>query len=399
MLFYGKGNGMAVNGSIQPGTDAGTSAPEVTVAQTAEAASQPTANNENHTRPKRTRKGSTELVLREGDDHLEQWRFMPVMSIDQALERRQTIVQATQKLMREGVDYGKIPGAGDKPALLQPGADKLCNLFGLVIQYDVTKCEEDWTGQDHDGIPFFFYELKGRAYRGDFLMGEGLGSCNAWESKYKYRQAERLCPMCGRAAILKSRDGSGWFCWRKKNGCGANFAAGDPRIEGQGVGRRINPDMADVVNTVLKMAQKRAKVSTTINAISASEFFTQDLEDNPATVAEDPEPHGFTVDIGSSRHGAREAQEYLRNTKPAETERMNAAGKPPLSAPRLSSKGSEIKAAFAQVRERIGEVRYLEEMQTAGIVRDVFELRQLDRIQTLYDRLWAIAQQTAERAA
>jgi hypothetical protein len=38
-------------------------------------------------------------------------------------------------------------------------------------------------------------------------------------------------------------------------------------------------------------------------------------------------------------------------------------------------------------------------MQTAGIVRDVFELRKLDRIQTLYDRLWNIAQQTAERAA
>ena len=78
---------------------------------------------------------------------------------------------------------------------------------------------------------------------------------------------------------------------------------------------------------------------------------------------------------------------------------MNGAPKPPFAAPRLSSKGCEIKAAFAQVRERIGEVRYLEEMRTAGIVRDVFELRQLDRIQTLYDRLWNIAQQTAERAA
>jgi hypothetical protein len=32
-----------------------------------------------------------------------------------------------------------------------------------------------------------------------------------------------------------------------------------------------------VVNTVLKMAYKRAKVATTINATSASEFFTQDV--------------------------------------------------------------------------------------------------------------------------
>lgn len=46
---------------------------------------------------------------------------------------------------------------------------------------------------------------------------------------------------------------------------------------------------------------------------------------------------------------------------------MNGAQKPPLPAPRLSSKGSAIKAAFAEIRERIGEVRYLEEMRTAGI--------------------------------
>jgi hypothetical protein len=390
---------MGLNGFA--GADAATPTPALTVTETTEVVPQPTINIENHSRPKRAQKESTELVLRQGDERLEQWRFMPIMSIDKALERRQAIVQATQQLMKEGVDYGKIPGAADKPILLQPGADKLCNLFGLVIRYEVTKCEEDWRGADHDDIPFFFYELKGRAYRqvgdAEYLMGEGLGSCNSWESKYKYRQAERLCPMCGKAAILKSRDGSGWFCWRRKDGCGTNFAAGDPRIQGQEVGRRINPDMADVVNTVLKMAQKRAKVSTTINATSASEFFTQDVEDNPATVLEDPDPHGFTVNIGLNRYGAREAQEYVRDTKLAGG-RTSGDGKPPSPAPRLTGKGSDIKTAFAQVRERIGEVRYLEEMQIAGI-RDIFELRQLDRIQALYARLWAIAELTAGREA
>jgi ribosomal protein L37AE/L43A len=343
-----------------------------------------------------------ELVLRQGEERLEQWRFMPVMSIDKALERRQAIVQATQQLMKEGVDYGKIPGAGDKPALLQPGADKLCNLFGLVIRYEVTKCEEDWTGETHGGTSFFFYEMKGRAYRQigdvDYLMGEGIGSCNSWESKYKYRKGERLCPNCGKANIRKSRDG-GWYCWLKTEGCGATFRDGDARVESQEVGRKINPDMADIVNTVLKMAQKRSKVSTTINATSASEFFTQDVEDNSAKVAEDPGPHGFTVDVGPNRYGPREAQECVRDTKVAEAGRMNGAGKPHLPAPRLSNKGSDIKAAFAQVRERLGEVRYLEELQIAGIVREVFELRQLDRIQSLYDRLWVIAELTAERAA
>src|ERR1039458_5060466 len=174
---------MPVTGSIQPGTDAATPAPAVTVAEAVETTPQPTSNNQNHSRPKRTRKKSTELVLRQGDERLEQWRFMPVMSIDKALERRQAIVQATQQLMKEGVDYGKIPGATDKPILLQPGADKLCNLFGLVIRYEVTKCEEDWRGADHDDIPFFFYELKGRGHRplggGEELMGGGVGCWNS----------------------------------------------------------------------------------------------------------------------------------------------------------------------------------------------------------------------------
>src|ERR1043166_1702687 len=68
-------------------------------------------------------------------------RFMPVMAIEQAIARREAIVDATQKLMQRDVDYGKVPGA-DRDVLFQPGADKLCNLFGLVIQYDVVKSEE-----------------------------------------------------------------------------------------------------------------------------------------------------------------------------------------------------------------------------------------------------------------
>jgi hypothetical protein len=80
------------------GMGAATPIPAVTVTEATEVAPQPSPNNnENHTRPKRTRKESTELVLRQGDDHPEQWRFMPVMSIDKALERRQTIVGSAQE--------------------------------------------------------------------------------------------------------------------------------------------------------------------------------------------------------------------------------------------------------------------------------------------------------------
>jgi hypothetical protein len=44
-------------------------------------------------------------------------------------------------------------------------------------------------------------------------------------------------------------------------------------------GRSENPDIADLYNTVLKMAKKRAFVDATITATAASDFFTQDVED------------------------------------------------------------------------------------------------------------------------
>ena len=221
-----------------------------------------------------------ELVVYDAEVQMvEQRRFMPVMALSTAVARRQTIVDATTALMKEGVDYGKIPGV-NRDCLLQPGADKLCNLFGLVIQYEILEQVQDWTGEGYGGEPFFYYFVKGRAFRGNDCMGEGVGSCSSWEAKYRWRKAERKCPSCGLENIRKSKEG-GWYCWKKTQGCGAEFPDGDKRIESQEVGRKPNTDVHDLVNTVQKMAFKRCKVSTTINATSASEFFTQDVEDNP----------------------------------------------------------------------------------------------------------------------
>ena len=398
-------NGNAAGMSVDAPT------PVVTVVEATEVTPQPSITQEHHSRPKRTPKGSTDMVLRQGDERLEEWRFMPVMSIDKALERRRIIVDATKQLMHEGVDYGKIPGteSGGKPGrdvLLQPGADKLCNLFGLVIRYEVTKCIEDWTGVDHDGVPFFFYETKGRAYRQigetEYLMGEGMGSCNAWESKYRWRNAERICPSCSKPNIRKSRD-AGWYCWAKTGGCGATFKDGDQRIEGQAMGRKVNSDLADVVNTVLKMALKRAKVSTTINATSASEFFTQDVEENPGTATEDPDPRGLAVDIGQNRHGTKEAQEYVRDKNLTE---VRTAAKPPAPAPRPAvvsqmpppakpwTNRGEMRRVFANLREIVGESAYLAELQEAG-VRDPSEFRNGEKAEACYARLLALADKEA----
>jgi hypothetical protein len=119
-------------------------------------------------------------------------------------------------------------------------------------------------------------------------VGEGIGSASSWESKYRYRQGQRECPECGKAgSIIKGKDeyGGGWLCFKKKDGCGAKFADGDPAIESQQVEKVANPDVADIFNVVQKMAQKRAYVAATLTATGLSGRFTQDLEDMPTPPA------------------------------------------------------------------------------------------------------------------
>lgn len=203
--------------------------------------------------------------------------IMPVMDINQALERRKQMVTFVQKIMVEGTDFGAIPGT-DKPTLLKPGAEKLATFFGLTKRFEIIERVEDWTGKDHGGEAFFYYLYRCQLWRGALLIAEADGSCNSFEAKYRWRKSERVCPSCGKANIRKSKQG-GWYCWAKTDGCGAQFKAGDPAIEGQEVGRVPNPDIADQVNTLQKMSQKRALIAATLLAVNASEFFTQDMED------------------------------------------------------------------------------------------------------------------------
>jgi hypothetical protein len=101
------------------------------------------------------------------------------------------------------------------------------------------------------------------------------------ESKYRYRVMARKCPKCGKEAIIKGNPkfGGGWVCWKKKDGCGANFDINDFDIVNQKVGKIDNPDIADLYNTCLKMASKRAYIEGTLKVTAASDFFTQDVED------------------------------------------------------------------------------------------------------------------------
>ena len=159
------------------------------------------------------------------------YAIMPVVDLKSAAVRRQALIEYTAAMMVKGRDFGTIPGAGPKPTLLKPGAEKLASFFGLSPQFETVDQEMDWTGADHDGEPFFFIRQRCTLTRGDLVVGQGIGSCNSWEKKYRWRNGQK------------------------------------------------NPNAADLVNTIDKMAQKRALVAAVLIAVNASEFFTQDIED------------------------------------------------------------------------------------------------------------------------
>lgn len=199
---------------------------------------------------------------------------MPVMTIDHAIRRRAEMMKFTTDVLREGMDFGVIPGTGQKPTLLKPGAEKLCSFFGLQVDLSVADKMEDWTA----GI--FYYRYRCTILRDGVPLAVAEGSCNSKEKKYRYRKSDRTCPTCQKATIFKSKNPrDGYYCWSKKGGCGATFKNGDRAIEDQPIGDVENTEPFDLINTIQKMAQKRAHVAATLIAVNASEFFTQDMED------------------------------------------------------------------------------------------------------------------------
>ena len=205
----------------------------------------------------------------------------PVADIEAAVAVYEQMHQFIERILKDGLDYGTIPGTGNKPALFKPGAEKLSKFFGLRLLIELADKTEDWTGKDHNNEPFFYYRYKAQAWSKDQLIAECEGSCNSWEKKYRYRNSSRRCPSCGGEFIIKGREeyGGGWICYAKKGGCGAKFKDNDQSIVGQVVGQTPNPDPAEQINTLQKMGQKRAVVGVVLLACNASDYFTQDIED------------------------------------------------------------------------------------------------------------------------
>lgn len=198
------------------------------------------------------------------------------LSVEEVVARIHKVHQAMEKAMVQDHHYGVIPGT-KKPTLLKPGAELLNVMFRLDPQY-ATETLRDGDHLTITSTCTLWHIPTGQR------VGSGQGSCSTRESKYAWREQQRTCPECGKAAIIKGKAeyGGGWLCFKKREGCGAKFKDGDAAIEGQVTGRIPNPDLPDAYNTVLKMANKRSLVAAVLNVTAASDIFTQDLEDMPA---------------------------------------------------------------------------------------------------------------------
>jgi len=157
-----------------------------------------------------------------------------LLDIDFHKRRLEQLNEYIKSQMVVGIDYGSIEGITQKKVLLKPGAEKLCAIFNLYPEYIKTKEIFDTKNQ------FFLFEFKCvlKNRRNGQKVAEAIGSCNNKE-KAKVN------------AIAKSGD-----------------------VYGQ-------------INTILKIAQKRAYLSATLMATALSNNFNSIETEEEGAAAED----------------------------------------------------------------------------------------------------------------
>lgn len=225
------------------------------------------------------------LAVRERDYGGLTMAFSPA----EAVRRLQELQAFVHEAMKEGEDYGTIPGT-QKPTLYQPGAQKLAEIYGFAAHFEPVEVQKDW----ERGFFYFEYCCVLSSRRSGDRVGEGMGSANSNESKYRWRWVEEsMVPEGFDKSKLMKQHRAKWV-FRSEIPEGIDPAklpkqektskTGKPYTVWNvgGVAYRIpNPDVADVVNTLQKMACKRAYVMAVISVTRSSGIFTQDLEDLP----------------------------------------------------------------------------------------------------------------------
>jgi len=175
----------------------------------------------------------------------------------ESLREHVTHIQKIMKsVMKEGAHYGTIPGT-KKPGLWKPGAEILQLTFGISISVEI----EDKSTEDAVRI-----RVKATAThrKNGTVLGSAYGEASSNEEKYKWRAA--VCQEeFNKTPELKKR-----VKYKRK------YKSKEIEKVNQ-----VKTEPADIANTVLKMAEKRAVIGITIRVTAASDVFDQsEYDDN-----------------------------------------------------------------------------------------------------------------------
>lgn len=155
-------------------------------------------------------------------------------------ERKKLLAKFIRKEMKPDIDFGIIPGT-QKASLFKPGAEKLARLFGLGVRIVDSQKEIDL----HQNFAMFTYRMEAYHLATGVVVAQCEGACNSFEKKYKDRAVYEYNRSTNRKEKVRDEE----------------------------------TPIGDVLNTLMKMAQKRGYVGVIMQATGASDFYTQDVED------------------------------------------------------------------------------------------------------------------------
>lgn len=183
------------------------------------------------------------------------------------IELVQTMLK--DRVLKEGVDYGQIEGTNNK-MIFKSGCEMLCIVFALEPEFELDESKsnfEDKLIRVRSTCRLFKTDME-TGFRRQVAMA--MGTCSSLEIKYRYRwlyQRPTEIP-----ASVDKMDTVAW--WKEKYGDKAvRIFKGSPpqyRIE--------NPDIYDIENTIVKMANQRSLRSAVLLATGADRIFISDKD-------------------------------------------------------------------------------------------------------------------------
>lgn len=191
------------------------------------------------------------------------------------------IQEVMAAVMKKDTHYGVIPGC-KQPSLYKAGSEVLLTTFRIAVSVHVEDLSTD------DAIRYRVRTV-GTHQGSGVVVGEGIGECSSNETKYKWRrcylkQEFDATPETRRRISFKENK-------NKPNSPYENM--------------EVRTEPADIANTILKMAKKRAQVDMTLTATAASDIFTQDIEDLPEEVQAEIAEQDRTTKPAATREGLR----------------------------------------------------------------------------------------------